>query len=273
VIDSLIDILERFFFFFRKPQPDPEDGAECSDDYCVVSPPFVLPDSETNQTGNPDTGDHVRKYHHLILPGHNPGIKYKSSPLLPSGERVMEWEINEKTALDLADRLDELGVRNSVYPSRESDYEDLRERAEWCNSKAWMSHLPCIVWSIHHNAAAGNGWSMANGVEVWHHPTSQAGAHIAGLAAWCMHEATGRKNRGVKHAKRGQTPFYVLRKTTSPAVLVECEFFTYKEAAYRMIHDQAAFVAENVQGLTDAILHIEKQGIPGYPGGHKQIIV
>jgi N-acetylmuramoyl-L-alanine amidase len=94
--------------------------------------------------------------------------------------------------------------------------------------------------SIHANAAAS---IMPEGMEVFHFPGSAKGQVAAGEILRSMLEAfPDHKNRGVKEAN-----FAVLRLTSMPSVLVECEFLTNPP--------QLQFLADpaNQRGLAEAI--------------------
>lgn len=76
--------------------------------------------------------------------------------------------------------------------------------------------------SVHCNAAATDA---ARGYEVWHFPSSWQGESYAlGVITSMMAAFPTRVNRGVKEAN-----FAVLRKTSMPAIIVECDFMTTPE--------------------------------------------
>lgn len=128
------------------------------------------------------------------------------------------FRLEEKTfTLSLALMLQEELIKH-MYPvvmTRKQDRTlSLGARAAFANR-----YEADLFVSIHANAAAS---ITAEGMEVFHFPGSRPGNQFARsvldrmLAAFPDH-----KNRGVKEAN-----FAVLRLTSMPAILVECEFLT-----------------------------------------------
>jgi N-acetylmuramoyl-L-alanine amidase len=76
-----------------------------------------------------------------------------------------------------------------------------------------------LVVSVHCNSVAD---PSANGVEVYHFPTSTKGQKLAQSIQATLVKATGLRDRGVKP----NNTFHVLQRTKAPAVLVECAFLS-----------------------------------------------
>lgn len=89
----------------------------------------------------------------------------------------------------------------------------------------------CIYISIHSDAY-GQGWTSPSGIGVYRYTGSQASASIARVfRAHITAEFDGiALDRKIKEA-----PFYVLRYTTMPAVLLELGFHSNKEESKRMM--------------------------------------
>jgi hypothetical protein len=81
-----------------------------------------------------------------------------------------------------------------------------------------------ICIDIHANASQSH---RARGFEVFHYPNSKNGKRLAECINNEVKELSSVKNRGVKTSDK----FYMLRETTSPAVIIECDFFDNEEGA------------------------------------------
>jgi N-acetylmuramoyl-L-alanine amidase len=133
------------------------------------------------------------------------------------GQRISEKEMT----LDVAQRLKKVLAADGyrVVMTRESDvFVPLGTRAAIANS-----YRKAIFVSVHFNSARRRG---ADGIETYFY-----GRDSLPLASAVHHFVAGgapSPNRGVR--RRG---YYVLRRTRTPAVLVECGFLTNPtEAAY-----------------------------------------
>jgi N-acetylmuramoyl-L-alanine amidase len=122
-------------------------------------------------------------------------------------------------ALDVAKRLQEkledAGLRTVM--TRSSDvFVPLDTRADIANAQS-----RAIFVSIHFNSATRVG---ARGVETYY--SSSSGIPLARRIQANVMSVAGGENRGIKHAN-----YYVLRKTRTTAVLVECGFLTNPQDA------------------------------------------
>lgn len=127
------------------------------------------------------------------------------------GHGLLEKDIT----LDLALRLKErLGEFNAILTRVGDEYVPLSERAAIANEAK-----VALFISIHVNSAVN---IQANGFEVFHHPNSANGEHLACLIHKTVLPVSGLKDRGVK-ANGGM---YVLRATNAPSVLVELGFIS-----------------------------------------------
>lgn len=99
--------------------------------------------------------------------------------------------------------------------------------------------------SIHFNSGANDkkGNHVTTGTEVFvYSSTSEAKLYAQNIAAAIS--ALGFKNRGVKYS----TALYVLKKTKSPALLIECCFVDDKDDA--MLYNSDKMAAAIVKGIT-----------------------
>ena len=141
----------------------------------------------------------------VIDPGHG-GFDRGGIP----GQRVLEKNMNLDVALRLKPILEKAGYK--VIMTRSTDiFVPLGSRVAIANS-----YPNAIFLCIHFNSASRSG---ASGIETYFYSTESAP-----LAASIHSAVVGgapSENRGVR--RRG---YFVLRRTTIPAVLVECGFLT-----------------------------------------------
>src|SRR5438477_6780130 len=141
----------------------------------------------------------------IIDPGHG-GFDRGGIP----GQRVLEKNMNLDVALRLKPILEKAGYK--VIMTRSTDiFVPLGTRVAIANS-----YPNAIFLCIHFNSASRSG---ASGIETYFYSTESAP-----LAASIHSSVVGgapSENRGVR--RRG---YFVLRRTTVPAVLVECGFLT-----------------------------------------------
>ncbi|OAT81121.1 N-acetylmuramoyl-L-alanine amidase [Desulfotomaculum copahuensis] len=146
----------------------------------------------------------------VIDPGHggkDPGAVGHSG--------LKEANVNLQVALKVAEKLQRAGL--SVKLTRTTDaFVDLQPRCDIANS--WGADY---FVSIHCNSA---GAPQAYGTETYCYKFGGKGEVLAKAIQAELIAATGRANRGVKEAN-----FYVLRKTSMPAVLTELAFISNLE--------------------------------------------
>ncbi len=138
----------------------------------------------------------------------------------------------------------------------------LPERAAMANRAG-----AAVLVSLHANAATT---PAAHGTEVWHQDGDDAGQALAETLVQHLHQQLPQhRHRGVKSGD-----WHILRETTMPAALVECEFLT-NPAAAQLLSDPAwgeTCAAALVQGL---IAYGEAAGLiagppTATPGGSMQ---
>ena len=126
------------------------------------------------------------------------------------GQRVAEKTVALDVAQRLEKRLTQAGYR--VVMTRDSDvFVPLGERARIANR-----HSDAFFICIHFNSATRVG---ANGIETYYYGNSSA--KLAADIHRHLIGGTTTDNRGIR--RRG---YFVLRRTSIPAVLIECGFLT-----------------------------------------------
>ncbi|HEY2713262.1 MAG TPA: N-acetylmuramoyl-L-alanine amidase [Chthoniobacterales bacterium] len=154
-------------------------------------------------------------------------------------QRVAEKGMNLDVAQRLARKLRSAGYR--VVMTRDSDvFISLGERVRIANS-----YRDAAFVCVHFNSATREG---ANGIETYYYSNQSAA-----LAANIHRQVVGgtyTDNRGIR--RRG---YYVLRRTSIPAVLVECGFLTNPTEARLALQGTyreklADLIADGVMGRT-----------------------
>lgn len=147
------------------------------------------------------------------------------------GQRVAEKDMTLDVALRLRNVLSASGYR--VVMTRSSDvFVPLGGRVAIANS-----YRNAVFVCIHFNATGRSG---ASGIETYFY--SRESLPLASAIHYYVTGGAPSANRGVR--RRG---YYVLRKTTIPAVLVECGFLTNPtEAAYAQSASYRQKLAEEI---------------------------
>lgn len=166
-----------------------------------------LPNNNSNESIPQTVGDRRRGLIYIDAGhgGNDPGAV---------GNGIQEKDVVLAISLDLGRALQSLGY--SVYYTRTNDVEiDLEPRvasAESINADAFVS--------IHANSLAARN-SAVNGVETYHARGSTVGKELAEYVHAQIIEGTGASDRSVRSAG-----FYVIARTSMPAILVETGFVT-----------------------------------------------
>lgn len=158
--------------------------------------------------------------------GHGYNTAGKRTPPFPdTGKVIREWEFNYPTAKKLGELLKKNGF-DVIYVSDTKEDTPLSTRTTRANTAK-----ADLFVSIHYNAYKGV-WGTHGGIDTFHFPNSVEGKKVAAFVQNEIIRETGLRNRGVKSAN-----FYVLRKTTMPAILVECGFMDNLQEAKLMLNE------------------------------------
>ncbi len=147
-----------------------------------------------------------RKYSTVVIDAGHGGFDRGGIPRQRVAEKVMTLDVS----LRLQKRLRQAGYR--VVMTRDSDvFVTLGDRVRIASR-----YRDAILVSVHFNSAARVG---ANGVETYYY--SNNSAQLAADIHRHVVSSTSTENRGIR--RRG---YFVLRRSSVPAVLVECGFLT-----------------------------------------------
>lgn len=222
--------------------------------------PEPIPTPEPDPVPPAPTGRQPR-YLWCLDNGHGIKTAGKRSPIFDDGEtQFLEYAFNRDIVARIIKKLQAEGVRYfNVVPEVDID-NFLQGRVERVNNK--QSDLPKIFVSVHSNAGparSSRDWTSDSikGIETWYYHGSKKGQRLAAIFQRHLIEATGMNNRHLK--SRPDRQFYVLRKTTMPAVLTENGFYNNKQEALKLMTNELR------QKIADAhvaaILEIEENGL------------
>lgn len=152
---------------------------------------------------------------------------------------LQEKNVVLPVAQQVAELLEQQGVQAIL--TRQDDREiDLEPRVQTAN----RANADLFV-SIHANAISLSRPDI-NGVETYYY-SSAVSRQLAQAVQTSVSQATGMRSIGVKEAR-----FYVLRRTTMPAILVEIGFVTGREDAAHLA--EPAFQTRIAEGIASGIL-------------------
>lgn len=171
--------------------------------------------------------------------GHDPGaVGYNSE-----GKAVAyESHINLAIALLVGEKLEKSGI-DVAYTRKSDKYVTLQERSELANE------LECKMFvSIHCNSIDK---ADIDGTQVYYHPASEYGTVLAKNIYGEVVDRTGLSPKKIQNGSH----LYVIRTTTSPAVLVECAFISNEsDREYLLSKQGQEELAESIyQGIMKSI--------------------
>lgn len=176
-----------------------------------------------------------------LCDGHGMNTPGKRTPPIPKlgGRVIRENEFNREVVKYLDIELKRCGFRTLLVAPTDEDT-PLKTRTDRANAAGAHLYVSC-----HYNAGQGKG------LETYHFPGSTKGKRAAQIIhRHLLASGVKRKDRGVKSAD-----FFVLRKTTMPAVLIEFGFMDDPklEEAAQMIDPkvQKAFAVATAKGICE----------------------
>lgn len=204
-------------------------------------------------------------YLYLLDPGHGgivdgeyvtPG---KRSPKFDDGSVLYEGVNNRDNVKRILKGLKEAGIECIDIVDSNKDI-SLKERVKRANK--FHAKRKCIYISIHSNGAGdGINWYNASGISV-HTSIGQTESDkfgtevINNLEKQFQNEVKWRQDTRSDGDKDKENNFYVLRKTTCPAILCELGFHTDKEEAKNILTEE--WKNKVVKAIVDSVLAWEK---------------
>lgn len=170
--------------------------------------------------------------------GHNPAGKTACGAI----GFLNESTENRRVKDEVINQLRQLGhtVYDCTVDNGTGQADVLKKIVTKCNA-----HTVDLDVSLHFNSGAGDsaGNGKTTGTEVYVYSASSSALPYADKICQAIADL-GFRNRGVKYSKT----LYVLRKTSSPALLIECCFVDDKDDA--AIYNYQAMASAIVQGIT-----------------------
>jgi len=208
----------------------------------------------------------MSKHLWILDNGHGKDTKGKRSPVLPDGQKLLEYKFNRIIVKKLIEKLDKNNISWCNLVPGEYDAK-LKDRVDEANKFVQKDMLIAslgikpseqpkpIYLSIHANAYTWKDkllFTSPSGIETYHYPNSIKGKELASKFQRMLIAQTDNVNRGVKTAK-----FYVLKHTKMPAILVELGFYTNKEQCIILLDE--TYQNTLVNALYEAISNIEHE--------------
>lgn len=201
--------------------------------FTIIGNTPAVSSNVANQLKNPAAGKTI-----LIDPGH--GGKDSGS----IGNGILEKDVNLDIAKRLNTKLNASGALPVMTRSNDTFY-SLQERV----NKGATAGADLFI-SVHGNA---NDATSANGTETYYDETYQAAAskRLAGQIQPKVVNALKTRDRAVKTA-----PFYVIKYSKMPSVLVETAFITNPSDASKL--KQASYKEKAAAAINDGIVSYYK---------------
>lgn len=198
--------------------------------------------------------DYYKNLFVILDNGHGENTAGKRSP----DGRLREYSYARLIVSMIADRLEDMGISYNILTPETKDI-SLTERVKRANAIHKEQHSNgkvVILLSIHCNAAGNGEWKSARGWSAW----TSRGTTKADELATCLYEAAHNildpKNIKIREDKSDGDPdwesnFYIIYKSSMPAVLTENFFQDNKEDVEYLLSDEGKedVVDIHIQGL------------------------
>ena len=213
----------------------------------------TTPEKDKDTTGENPTragtqeDEGVRKITVAIDAGHGKHTAGKRCLKSLDPNETREWTLNSRIAAKVCARLEAAGVHATRVDdiTGESDVA-LSERTAKANAAGCALYV-----SIHHDSGVNGG--TGGGVTVFSHPKGSAKAVTLRDAVYEHVMKTGGL-RGNRANPKTTADFYVLRKTSMPAVLIECGFMDSKTDLPVILTD--AYAENAARGIAEGVCEV-----------------
>lgn len=166
----------------------------------------------------------------LLDSGHGIDTKGKRSPKWDDGTQLREYEFNRDITARIAKALYSDNILFEIVVHETNDV-PLKERVRRVNELA--EKTPCLLISIHANAGGGNGWEVFTT-----EGETDSDKYAQVFAEQFEIDFPDRRLRAdtIDGDLDKEAQFYILRKTTCPAILTE-NFFMDNESECKLLMD------------------------------------
>lgn len=229
----------------------PTDDRRCPNAIAVWLTKKPEKDKDTTEENPTRAGtqedEGVRKITVAIDAGHGKHTAGKRCLKSLDPNETREWTLNSRIAAKVCARLEAAGVTALRMDdiTGESDVA-LSERTAKANAAGCALYV-----SIHHDSGVDGG--AGGGVTVFSHPKGSAKAVTLRDAVYEHVMKTGGL-RGNRANPRMPADFYVLRKTSMPAVLIECGFMDSKTDVPVILTD--AYAENAARGIAEGVCQV-----------------
>lgn len=235
LIKAFLDFLKRLFGKQEEPPQPQQEEPKPTEEVIIEKEdePVVIQEPLPEQTQLIP----MKTIKVLIDNGHGATTPGKRGNVLKDGRQLLEWSYTRLIARRVEARLTELGIPCVLIVPEDDDIV-LTKRANRVNEIC--KHEPCIMFSIHCNAANGN----ATGFEVWTTNGKTNSDKLAQSFLDVFHDVfPDKKCRGHK-----ENNWTILYKSNCPCVLTENFFMDNDEECEWMLSE------DGMQRITE--LHV-----------------
>lgn len=201
--------------------------------------------------------DYYKNLYVILDNGHGEETPGKRSP----DGKFREYRFNRVMVFMIAEQLEKMGIPYHILVPETKDI-SLKERVIRANKIHKEQHAlgkTVILISVHANAAGGSGWSNATGWSGWTSKGVTESDTVAACLYQAAHEVLDPKGKKIRKDMADgdedyEENFYIIYKSSMPAVLTENFFMTTKtDVSY----------LESEEGKKD-IVDIHVKGIQKY---------
>ena len=233
----------------KKEEEKPVSGQESIQTVQIVEPALII---ET-----PKYPDYYKNLYVILDNGHGSNTSGKRSP----DGKLREYKYCREIVQEISKRLTKIGIGHHILVPEDIDI-SLKERVIRANKIHQEQHAnkkTVILLSVHCNAAGDGEWKNARGWSAWTSVGATSSDEIATCLYKAAHEVLDCKKIKIREDNSDGDPdwesnFYILQKSSMPAVLTENFFQDNKEDVKYLLSDE---------GRED-VINIHVEGIKKY---------